>query len=231
MIHIVNLVRKQKLEYFKGFFNVLDVLTVIMSIVCIAMYAVKIIFGNKAMDIVNSTASSEYVNFVTIAVWDGVYSAILALVVFLSTLKFLRMLKFNRRLSILTATVSRANQDLKSFVITFFIYFFSFAMLAYLLFGTSLAEYSSFVNSIETLFSMILGALDYDRLRMTSPILGPTFFFFFNWLIVFGMQTMFLVIIIEAFQVVRIENKFVRSDEFEVGGYIFGKIKAIVGIK
>jgi len=94
------------------------------------------------------------VNFVTIGVWDEMYGFIMALVVFLSTLKFINMLKFNRRMGMLTDTIRLAAKDMKAFVITFFIYFFAFAQLGYLLFGSVLPTYSSFVHTIESLFSL-----------------------------------------------------------------------------
>lgn len=174
--------------------------------------------------------AGQYVNFVTIGVWDETYGIILSLVVFLSTVKFLHMLKFNRRLSMLTATVSRATKDLRSFIFTFFIYFFAFTQLGYLLFGTVLKGFAGFASSIETLFCFFLGAFDFVALEAVSPVLGPAFYFIFVWAIVFGMQTMFLVIIIEAFQVVRAETQFARND-YEIGEYIWGKVKATLGIK
>ena len=79
--------------------------------------------------------TGKYVNFVTIGVWDEMYGFIMAVVVFLSTLKFINMLKFNRRMGLLTDTIRLAAKDMKAFVITFFIYFFAFAQLGYLLFG------------------------------------------------------------------------------------------------
>jgi len=72
---------------------------------------------------------------VTIGVWDEMYGFIMAVVVFLSTLKFINMLKFNRRMGMLTDTIKLATKDMKAFVITFFIYFFAFSQLGYLLFG------------------------------------------------------------------------------------------------
>jgi len=50
-------------------------------------------------------STGEYVNFVTIGVWDEAYGFVMALVVFLSTLKFINMLKFNRRMGMLTDTI------------------------------------------------------------------------------------------------------------------------------
>ena len=58
-----------------------------------------------------------------------------------------------------------------------------------------LTAYSSFINTIESLFSMALGDFDFFALQVAQPVLGPVFFFFFIAIIFVGMQTMFLTII------------------------------------
>lgn len=169
-------------------------------------------------------------NFVTIGVWNEMYGFILAIVVFLSTVKFINMLKFNRRLSMLTETVKAATKDLKAFVITFFIYFFAFAQLGYLLFSTQVPSYSSFTNTIQVLFCLILGQSGFTDMQTAQQILGPVFYIFYTWFIVFGMQSMFLCIICEAFQLVRKDLEFQKND-YEVGDYILRKIKGLFGMK
>jgi len=42
-----------------------------------------------------------------------------------------------------------------------------------------LTAYSSFVNTIESLFSMALGDFDFHAIQIAQPILGPAFFFLF----------------------------------------------------
>ena len=63
----------------------------------------------------------------TLAIWDELFGFIMALVVFVSTLKFIKMLKFNRRMGIMGDTIRLATRDLKSFSVIFFVYFFAFA--------------------------------------------------------------------------------------------------------
>ena len=106
---------------------------------------------------------------------DPIHVHLRVVVVFLATLKFINMLKFNRRMGMLTDTIKLAAKDMKAFVITFFIYFFAFSQLAYLLFGSVLTAYSSFVNTIESLFSVALGDFDFNALCVAQPILGPVF--------------------------------------------------------
>ncbi|ESN99578.1 hypothetical protein HELRODRAFT_84161, partial [Helobdella robusta] len=228
LVHIINLMRKQKREYFRSFWNWLELLTAIMSIVTIAMYGMKMIFGSTAMDVLKETGSGDYVNFVTIGLWAETYGIVLAIVVFLATLKFINMLKFNRRLSMLTETIKFSVKDMKTFVITFFIYLLAFGQLGYLLFSSKLVTYKSFSSVIETLFQFFIGSFTFSDYPTAQPILGPIFFFLFVWVIIYGMQSMFLVIIVEAFQAVRKENQFKRND-YEVGEYMIGKVKGLFG--
>lgn len=174
--------------------------------------------------------SGKFVNFVTIGVWNETYGFILAIVVFLSTIKFINMLKFNRRLSMLTETIKAANKDLKAFVITFFIYFFAFAQLGYLLFCTQIPSYSSFTNTIQILFCLILGQAGFADMQTAQAILGPVFYFLYTWFVVFGMQSMFLCIICEAFQVVRKDLEFQKND-YEVVDFVIRKVKDLFGLK
>ena len=59
--------------------------------------------------------------------WDEAFGFVMALVVFVSTLKFIKMLRFNRRMGMMGDTLRIATRDLKSFCVIFFVYFFAFA--------------------------------------------------------------------------------------------------------
>jgi hypothetical protein len=226
--NVISKLRKLKLSYFKEFWNGLEFCTVIMSVITIAMFAMKMILGNTAMTVLKESGSGQYVNFVTIGVWDETYGFILATVVFLSTIKFINMLKFNRRMTMLTDTVRVATKDLKAFLITFFIYFFAFCQFGYLLFGSQLTDYASFTRTIEALFSFAIGSFDFVAFTTAQPVLGPVFFFLFIGIVFIGMQTMFLSIICEAFSLVRGNVEYQKND-YEVVDYVIQKFKGLFG--
>lgn len=54
---MISKIRKQKRKYFKQFWNILELCTVIMSILTCAMYGAKIMFGNTAMDVLRESGS------------------------------------------------------------------------------------------------------------------------------------------------------------------------------
>ena len=58
-VHMVNMLKKQKMKYFKDFWNMLEFATLVMSIIAIAMYAMKKIFGEVAMNALEESGSGE----------------------------------------------------------------------------------------------------------------------------------------------------------------------------
>lgn len=110
----------------------------------------------------------------------------------------------------------------------------------YLLFGSVLPTYSSFIHTIESLFSLALGDFDFHALSIAQPFLGPLFFFLFIAIIFVGMQTMFLTIICEAFTMVRGNLEYQKNDyeivdyeivDYEIVDYVMNKFKGLFGIK
>jgi len=170
----------------------------------------------------HSSESDDYVNFVTISVWDEVFGFLLASVVFVATVKFIKLLKFNKRMSMLGDTILLAYKDLKTFVIMFMIYFFAFSMMAYVLFGADLADYGDFSGTIEALFSFALGAFDFQAFKGANKYLGPIFFFLFVAIINIGLMGMFFTIIDEAIGTVK-ANQENQSNEYEIVDFIWGK--------
>lgn len=65
------------------------------------------------MYLIYSMFLADFVNFVTIGLWDEMFGFIMAVVVFISTLKFIKMLKFNKRMGVLGDTIKLAYKDLK----------------------------------------------------------------------------------------------------------------------
>jgi hypothetical protein len=63
MYHIIVKIRKEKRQYFKGFWNCLELCTMIMSILAIVMYAMKIIMGNTAMNVLKEAGTGTFLNF------------------------------------------------------------------------------------------------------------------------------------------------------------------------
>ena len=81
----------------------------------------------------------------------------LGFVTFIANLKFLRILRFNRRLLIFSMTLRYCAKDMFYYCIVFALVFAAFASAAYGLYSNDMKDFSTWIRTIETLFSTILG--------------------------------------------------------------------------
>ena len=96
----------------------------------------------------------------------------------------------------------------------FAIVFIAYGIMANLLFGTALVQYSSFERTLITLFLVTLGDFDYTELEDVTHIFAPIFFFSFIVFVFFVLLNMFIGIINEAYIVESEKPKKDLTDEF-----------------
>ena len=177
-----------------------------------------------------SLAAAEYINFQSLALYDETFGYMTAIVVFLSTCQFLKLLQFNKKMNMLGDTVKLATKDLKVFSVAFCLYFMAFVVTFYLLFGQYIASYNGIVQSMESAFAFTLGAFDFEAMSDAHKFLGPIFFFLFIAVIYVGLMSIFLTIIADSFTTVKEQTKDAKND-YEMVDFIWRKFKGIIGVK
>ena len=65
---------------------------------------------------------------------------------FWSSLQIFKYISFNKTMTQLSSTLGRCAKDILGFAVMFFIVFFAYAQLGYLLFGTEVDSFSTFVK-------------------------------------------------------------------------------------
>jgi hypothetical protein len=100
----------------------------------------------------------------------------------------------------------------------------------YLIFGSSLVGYLSFVKTMATAFAMILGKVNGEEIMKVQPIMGPMIMAAFNLMVIIFALNIFISIIVDAFEVVRAQTLFTRND-FDVIGYAWSFMERIFGKK
>lgn len=174
--------------------------------------------------------SAEFINFQSLAQYDELYGYMTAIVVFLASIQFLKLLQFNKKMNMLGETVKLATKDLKVFSIAFLLYFGAFVFTFYLLFGKHLPGYVGLIQSAESTFAFTLGSFDFDAMTGVHKFLGPMFFFTFIMVIYVGLMSIFLTIIADAFTTVK-EETANKENEYEMVDFIWRKFKSIIGVK
>ena len=77
-----------------------------------AMFGMRTLFTTLAIKDVHETEMAGFVNFNTLAQWNEIYASIVAAIVFCASLKFLKLLRFNRRVGMLAATLRLVLREL-----------------------------------------------------------------------------------------------------------------------
>lgn len=198
-------IRKQKKQFFKSFWNLMDMATILTCYVSIAMYIGRLLMVEAVMEKFNEDRE-KFVNFQHITFWDEVLVCIIGLICFFCTVRMVKILGYNQRISSITSVIKRASADLTSFSVLFAIMFVGFALLGYLLFGRSLTAYSTFLTTVATLITSMIGKTPFDQMRRTEPVLAQVYFAYFVFFVVFILLTMFLSILNESITAIRKED-------------------------
>ena len=170
----------------------------------------------------------KFVSFQYVAFLDEWVSATTAMAVFFSVLKFLRLLKFNRRVSTLMITIKLASKPLSSFMLLFFILFLAFSQFAFVVFGIDNEDYASFPKTLGSMMSMTLGSFDFGSLTSSSRILGPVFFFLYVVPVLFVLMNVFIGILNDALSEVSNDSS-IQSNEHEILDFMLHTFKRTVG--
>ncbi|XP_036988868.2 polycystin-2 isoform X2 [Artibeus jamaicensis] len=222
-------IRIHKLHYFRSFWNCLDVVIVVLSVVAIGIN----IHRTSNVDVLLRFLEDQntFPNFEHLAYWQIQFNNIAAVVVFFVWIKLFKFINFNRTMSQLSTTMSRCAKDLFGFAIMFFIIFLAYAQLAYLVFGTQVDDFSTFQECIFTQFRIILGDINFAEIEEANRILGPIYFTTFVFFMFFILLNMFLAIINDTYSEVK-SDLAQQKAEMELSDLIRkGYHKALVKLK
>eukprot|EP00058_Branchiostoma_floridae_P027765 XP_002613256.1 hypothetical protein BRAFLDRAFT_68221 [Branchiostoma floridae] len=167
---------KQKRKYFSQPWNNLEFLRLLLCIVAIVMFAVKEGVRNYHVDTMKSLQGG-YHSFRSMAVYSDVFSAFLAILVFVMTLQFLQLLGFNRLIGALFHTLSNAGRKIAMLALLIFILITAYSTAGVLLFGRWNHDYISFPSAVRSQLLMIFETVSYHNIILSHPVVGRLFFF------------------------------------------------------
>ncbi|XP_061084725.1 polycystin-2-like protein 1 [Conger conger] len=197
-------IRIHKFSYFSSIWNILDVLVILLAIVAIIFNVFRTIKVDKLLGKLLEQPDI-YADFEFLSFWQTQYNNMNAMNLFFAWIKVFKYISFNKTMTQLSSTLARCAKDILGFAIMFFIVFFAYAQLGYLVFGTEVESFSTFVKCIFTQFRIILGDFDYDAIDKANRVLGPLYFVSYVFFVFFVLLNMFLAIINDTYSEVKEE--------------------------
>ncbi|PFX11751.1 Polycystic kidney disease protein 1-like 2, partial [Stylophora pistillata] len=182
-------------RYVTHFWNLIDVFQVISAAAALVSFFFKAKYTSNFVKRVRenpfATSSSDY-----IVLWCAVETWLLSLVVFVVTVKFLRLLKFNDHICHFAYTVKSAFKHLFSYSMVFAAAILAYTQLGTLLFGSNVSAYSNLTKSLIMLLERLLGNNMYtNELKAANQVMAQLFTFGYSLSIAMILLDMFFSIL------------------------------------
>ncbi|XP_065681240.1 polycystin-1-like protein 2 isoform X2 [Hydra vulgaris] len=216
--------------YFLEFWNLVEVAIIIFSYIAVGFFFYKDYLGKLLLERLSTKKPETFINFQLASYWNLTYVNIVALIVFFVTLKFIKLLRFNRRISMLSSTLKAAWYPLSMFGIIFFIILCSFIISANIMFGAFIDGYQTYFKTVSSIISLLLGKFNYSQFKNANPVLGPIFFLTISITFIWIVINMFISILVDAFQVVH-ESLEHEKNDYEMVDFILEHFKDWLGFK
>ena len=179
-------------EYFSDLWSYAEILQLALSYTVIGLFFQRMISTNSILELYRESQGKTFVSFYTGITWDFLLGYIAGFQVAVVTLKSVKLLRFNKRIFMISDTIAFAKGNLINFAFIFFVFMMAFGHFGRIAFGTILYDYRSFGTGLITLVNFALGSSDLPGMYEANRILGPIFFALF----VFFSQWCFLTIFV-----------------------------------
>lgn len=227
LYRVIKNIYKQRKSFFGFFWNWIDLLQVVFGLLAVALYFVKMVVLNKSMNDLK-TNPFVFVNFQYTILLHEIDNYFVAGIVFVTTLKFLRLLKYQSYIKLLEHVFASFAHNMSWFMLEFLLWFTPFVLFAHLIFGPHLYSYSNVVFSFESTLNALLGAKSFYHLQENEPVMGPLMFISFNLLMVLVLLNIFIAIITSSFNR-ELDDEHTRATEPELMLFFNEKLRDLFG--
>ncbi|XP_013408339.1 polycystic kidney disease protein 1-like 2 [Lingula anatina] len=138
---------------------------------------------------------SAFVNFEQTVLLDKALGYLIAVLVMLSSLKFISILRFNPVVHLLTQTFAKAAGQILWAVALVVAYFIAYAFLSNLIFGRHLYYFRNFRVSMESMFGFIRGGYDIEAMQEVHWLVAPFILMSFVIVVIYVFLALFIAIL------------------------------------
>lgn len=219
---------KEGSAHFKQFWNIVDLVIVSSAGFGIGLYIYRLL---KYTDVLEKSRNApfQFKSFQLAGYWDEMYTLSIAILVTFATIKLNKLLRFNKRMSLLSSTLKNAAFSLMMFGLIFGILFLAFTLIGTVVFGTAVRGYRKSGSAFTSLLSLMLGKTSFLEMNEANRVLGPVYFFCFMFLVSMVLINLFLSIIIDSYHEVKRDLE-KQNNEYEIVDFIIERFKMWSGI-
>ena len=210
MIVEIREIIQKKLKYFLDIYNYIELLIIAFAWSAFSMFLYRLYESNHIYKELNS---NQFINLQYLTSCDTAMNYFLGFCVAFASLRFVKILRFNKRVIVFFLAFKNSLRELISFGFMFMIVWMSFAQVFYLLLNDHSLEFSSFAASMSTCFQIMLGKFNSNVFYATNgSMLRPVLFVAYNICIVFIMVNTLITILVENYQLARDSTELEEQD-------------------
>nr|CDJ83689.1 Lipoxygenase and Polycystin cation channel domain containing protein [Haemonchus contortus] len=210
------------------FWDLLDLFVGILAVLSVIAFFLREIYIDKALKNFAATNGNVYINLALQRNMELFFTFCLAGVVFFVACKMIKILRFNRRISVLANTLDYARVSITDFAVVFVIIICAFNASLYCLLWDRLASYQSVIATFATTTSGMLGKFVVANMFQISP-LAFIIFMTFLYTATLILINIFVMIVLYEFKQVRCDSSR-QTNEYEILEHIQTKIMRSVGL-
>ena len=220
---------KKRRKYFTDTWNLLDLAVLVLCWMTVAHYFICLGLRKWTIQLYRKDPT-KFISFQYLSAWQLMFEGVLGVTVFVTCLKFIKLLRFNRRIFLLSYTLRQARGELLQYFIVFGINFLAFSQLYHFLLATNYHYFSSLAGSMQQLLSVLLGKFNFEEMMSAYKVLGALIFFLYMAITNFLLLNVLIVIVIDSFKVAKQENDLMRN-EFELLEFVTEHMKDYLGVR
>jgi hypothetical protein len=222
-----------KMKYFKQFWTYLDLALIAFSFTSFAIWLYRVWEAQSIMSIMASnlqtgnSGGNKMINLQMLAYWDETLTSMLSFCAALGTLKFMKLLEFNRSIKTLGIAFRMGFANTTMFFCLFTLMIFSWLQFAFVIFNDRIVNFSTFIRTLEMGFLLLLGKFSLGDMLNANPVMTVIFHVSFNVFVIFIMFNLFLTLICESLNEAKADEKL--SEPLHMEDFVAQRVMASVG--
>eukprot|EP00002_Diphylleia_rotans_P035109 TRINITY_DN7622_c0_g1_i2.p1 TRINITY_DN7622_c0_g1~~TRINITY_DN7622_c0_g1_i2.p1 ORF type:complete len:1664 (+),score=322.02 TRINITY_DN7622_c0_g1_i2:46-5037(+) len=178
LMHEAWQLKRMGVEYFNDVWNFFDIFMFLLIIVVVSMQSTM----NSLYSVIRQEQISDqelYDSYNNIMNLWVIYKIVLGVLLILALLRVMYFFTIFESFGPMQLVVAAMAKDMIRFLGMLFIFFISFSLSYYTIFGSVLLNYSSFPRIMSTLGLYLFGEFNFDEIRAEEPIVAPLLFFLY----------------------------------------------------
>ena len=242
-IEVKHFIRLGWRKYLSDFYNYLELIVIAFSWAAFSMFLYRMYAAYDVGNQINKSFVNSFINLQNPVYFSMLYYYFLGICAAFSCLRFIRTLRYIRRIMVFFRALTKSCKEMISFGVVFLVAWLAYIQVFYVRLNDQYFEFHSMVKSIMTGVELIL--LQKSTLFLSEQTyLLAILYILFILCVIFTLVNVFLTIVTESYAMARIEMfgdpvqgsekhgshllEFVKNDEENEDPELFNYFKSLV---